>query len=576
MRFSPFNLAVLFILSILVSCGPKKPKIHQDFEVVMRIPSEPTGLNSIVNRDGMKGMILQYIMFQPLTIDPISLQMLPLVANDQPLVETQDDGSVKVTLSIRPEAKWDNGSQITAKDVAFSLKLCVLNGIQNAAIKSSFQNVSNFIFYPEDSLKYSIVFAKPYFLAPIIAGDMNLFPEYVYDSTHILAKYSVEDVLENGEAIANDSEVIAFAENFNSEIFQRTIVQGCGPYIFKEWQEGKRIILEKKANWWGDDLSDVSVLFKAFPTRIIFEVIKDEATAIQALKQGKIDGMATIDFKTFALTLKGDSLINKNFNFYSPNMLAFEYFGINSRRPYLDNLEMRRAIAYAIPTEHIIDNLLYGLGNKINTYISSVREVELNKMIPYNIFDIQKGNELLERNGWMDSDGDGKREKIINGKKVVLNFTFLVNAGNERREKTALLIKDQLAQIGVGMEIATLEMDAYINALMKGNFDFVLSGTLGSALETDPFQLWHSASAGGNFTGFGNSYTDSLISTFRNEMDPQKRIQISKTLQQEVYNYSSVIFINDMKERIVFSKKFKDLTVSEQRPGYWLGSVLPN
>lgn len=541
----------------------------------MRLPSEPSGLNSIVNRDGMKGLVLQYIMFQPLTIEPTSLQLFPLVAKDQPFIETLPDSSVKVTLHIRPEAKWDNGSAVTAKDVAFSLKLCVLRGIQNAAIKPSFQNVSQFIFYPEDSLKYTLVFSKPYFLAHVIAGDMNLFPQYVYDSLGVLNKYSVEDVLQNTDEITQDSSVADFAKAFNSEIFQRQIVQGCGPYVFKEWQAGKRIVLEKKKNWWGDNLQDLGVLFKAYPSRIVFEIIQEEATAIQAMKNGKIDGMSTIDFKTFAITLKKDPVVANLVNFYSPDMLAFEYFGINSKRTHLDDVELRRAIALAIPNQQIIDNLLYGLGGKVNTYISKVRKVELNNSIPYNSFNLNESQRKLESLGWFDVDGDGIREKMINGKKTPLKFVFLINAGNERREKTALLIKNQLQIVGVDAEIVTLEMGTYIETLMKNNFDFVLSGTVASALETDPFQLWHSASTGGNFTGFGSAYTDSLILHYRNEMDPLKRIEISKILQKEVYNYSSVIFINDMKERMVFSKKFKDLTISEQRPGYWLGTVLP-
>lgn len=576
-RLTQLSLFVLTLFSLSISsCNlNKKPKIKEDFEVVLRIPSEPSGLNSIVNRDGMKGLVLQYIMYQPLFIDFETLEISPLIAKKLPEIETHADGQVKVTMHLRPEAKWDNGQHVTSKDVAFSLKLCVLPGIQNAAIKPGFQDVIDFITYPDDSLKYSIVFSKPYFLAPIIAGDMNLYPEYVYDSLGLLRKYSISDIQTNLPALLEDKEIAAYAELFNSDLYSHKIVQGCGPYAFKEWQSGKRIVLERKKDWWGDEMNVDNCMFKAYPTRIVFEVIQEESTAIQALKQGKVDGMASIDYKTFALTLKNDSVITKNFDFFSPDMLAFEYLGLNSKRAKLHDTLTRKALAYGVSSDEIISTLMYGLANKVNTYISKVRIDEKNNLIPYNTFDISKGNEMLTQAGWIDGDGNGIREKVIDGKKTPLVLSLLINAGNERREKTALMLKENFGEMGVSIEIKTLEMGAYIETLMKNDFDIVLSGTLASAIETDPFQLWHTASKGGNFTGFGDAYSDSLIMRFRSEMNPAERIEISKKLQKRVSEYGSVIFLNDMKERIVFSKKFVGLTVSQQRPALWLGTVLP-
>ncbi len=561
---------------LYISCGSEKPKKELgDFEVVMRIPAEPTGLNSIVNRDAMKSIILPYIMYQPLSIDFEQLKLFPLLAHSLPEVETMADSSVKITLELRPEARWDNGSLITAEDVAFSLKLCLLPDIQNAAIKPGFQHLKSFITYPDAPQKYSLVFSKPYFLAPVLAGDFAIYPAYIYDTLSILKKFSIEQVISGDPLLQSDSALVQFSEAFNSALFTHQIVAGCGPYRLKEWQSGKRIILERKKNWWGDELEGSSVFFEAYPARIIFEIIKEESTAIQALKQKKIDGMASVDFKTFALTLAKDSALTAHYHFYSPEMLAFEYMGLNSRRPILQDLAVRRAILHAVSVEDIIATLMYGLGSRVHSYVSSARPEELNTALHNPKFDIAYAAQILDSAGWVDRNGDGIREKKTGNKETALRLQLLINSDNERREKTALMLQSNLREAGIDVSVKTLEMNAYVDALMRNDFDLVLTGIVSSAIETDPFQLWHSASKGGNFTGFGNTYSDSLIMAFRNEMSPHKRIEISKQIQAEIHAYHSVLFLNNMHERIVFSKKFKNLTLSKQRPGFWLGSVLP-
>jgi len=574
-RITRLPVLSLLLLLLLTACGAPKPKESAPgkFEVTMRLPAEPTGLNSIVNRDGMKGLVLQYIMFQPLTIDNESLNIFPMVAKNMPIVHTMPDSSVHVTLELRPEARWDNGTPVTVADVLFSLKLCILPGISNGAIKGGFADVEDVLLTPGNDYKYTVVFKRPYYLAPVIAGDMNLFPKYKYDPAGVLDAYTVKQIQQNDPKLLADSAVKRFAEAFNSEKYSREIVEGCGPYTLEKWEAGKRIVLRKKENWWGNAFTNNGSFFKAYPDKISFEIIKDENTAINALKAGSIDGMASVDFKTFTQTLQKDAALQQDYNFYTPDMLAFEYLGLNARRNLLKDRETRRALAYAVDADRIISTLMYGLGKRIKGHIMQNRPEEQSAQLLLNEFNLQKASARLDSLGWKDSNGNGIRDKMLNGRKTELKLSLLVNAGNERREKTALLIQDDMKKAGVDIKVETLEMGAYIEALTKGNFDLVLSGTVGSALETDPYQLWHTGSAGGNFTGFGNAYSDSLIMAFRVEMDPERRIQISKKLQEEIQWFASVIFLNDMKERIVFSKKFDDLTVSEQRPGFWLGSL---
>ena len=96
-------------------------------------------------------------------------------------------------------------------------------------------------------------------------------------------------------------------------------------------------------------------------------------------------------------------------------------------------------------------------------------------------------------------------------------------------------------------------------------------------IESDPYQLWHTESAKGatNFPGFGDSRSDSLIDGYRLETDVKKRQAILKDLQQMIHDQVPVVFLCTGKERIAIKKTLTNEVISDQRPGFWLGSLRP-
>ena len=97
-------------------------------------------------------------------------------------------------------------------------------------------------------------------------------------------------------------------------------------------------------------------------------------------------------------------------------------------------------------------------------------------------YDPEKARALLAEAGWTDSDGDGILDK--DGKPF--RFEIITNNGNEQRAKTATIIQRRLREIGVVVEVRTIEWAAFINDFVdKKNFDAVV---LGWSLDPDPDQ----------------------------------------------------------------------------------------
>jgi peptide/nickel transport system substrate-binding protein len=572
-RFSFF-----FWVLLLCSCGGSKvdeKTVKQDFGVVCRLPAEPASLNGIVSMDAAKTVILQYISPGIIAVDFLKKDWVPVIAEALPLSELLPDGRQKVTVKIREEAVWDDGSPVTAKDVEFTLKAIKIPAVNCPNSKGFFNQLEEVVLYPDEPKKYSLIYSKFFFIAATISADFNLFPKYVYDPENLTDSLSMDDLCKHPEKFEKDSKALKFAEAFNSEKFGREIVSGCGAYKLEKWETNKQIVLTRKKDWWGDKFVNESVLFQAYPSTITFEIIKDNNTALTSLKAGEIDVLAGIDFKAFTEDLPKSEKYTQNFTSYTPDFLGYQSIGINCKNKKFDDVKTRLAIAHLLDVDKMIDVIYYGLGRRTATFIHPDNEKFLNRDLkPYEL-NTDKSKALLAEAGWSDSDGNGVLDKKINGRKTELSIELLYNNTNPAREKIALMFQESAQKLQIKVDLKPVELSTMIDLLRQHNYEMYVGGFLSSVVETDPNQLWHSSSYtnGSNFSGFGSKESDDLIDRYRNEPDINKRAEMLKQLQKMVYDYVPVIYLISEKERIAISNKFKNVVVSSQRPGYWLGSL---
>lgn len=574
------SVAVFSAVLCLISCGPKKPADKprtSDFSVKVRMTPEPAGMNAVTVNDQNKTIILNYISYSPIAIDLKKLDWTPVLAKEMPVLESLPDGKQKVTIEIRDEAAWDNGQPITSEDVALSLKIAKLPTINQNSVRGYYRDVEDLVTYPDNPKKYSLIFAQPYMLSATIAGDMALFPKYVYDPQGALDKVTVKELYEKGDDYKADSAVVRFSETFASDKFNRETIVGAGPYEFVSWEPGARITIKRKKDWWGDKVKDGNHYFEAYPGTIVFEFIKDETAAVTALKSGEIDMMYSIDPMVFTQDLPKSEKFTAQYNTFTPELLGYESVGINMRKEPLTDVRTRRALAHLADVDRILGSVYYGLGQRINSYIPAVKKEWINdKLVPYD-YNPEKAKQLLAEAGWADSDGNGVLDKKVNGRKKEFKIDLLYNSGNVRREKIALLYAEDLQKAGIKAEIKALEIPVLVDRLKKHDFDIYIGGFIQSVIESDPYQLWHTESAKGatNFPGFGDSRSDSLIDGYRLETDVKKRQAILKDLQQMIHDQVPVVFLCTGKERIAIKKTLTNEVISDQRPGFWLGSLRP-
>lgn len=571
---SPWRVAIIPILIALFCIESCTNSLPVKNEVVIHALADPEMLNPCNSIDATSGYINSYLFQRLIDIDYRNpSELIPVLAENRPVIEKTAEGKMTLTFRIRNEAKWDNGSPITAKDVEFSIKTIINPLVNNPHAKPLFTFMNDFIFYPDDAQKFSIISNNTHFLAEATFTDIHVLPQYLYDPKGNMEKFTVKALSENQESLKSDPLIKEFADDFNSEKRMRdpNFIGGSGAYKFSEWKTNERLILTKKENWWGDTLQKVNCYFEAFPDKLIFQTIKDQTSALVSLKAGNLDVMHGIKSKDFAELPRSEKFI-KNFNAHTPMEYSYVYIGLNVQSPLLTDKLTRQALAQVVNVEEIISTVKYGEAERIIGPIHPTKKKAYNAALQPYPYDLEKAKRLLEKSGWKNTNGDETLDKMIDGKRTEFVVDFLVNAGNDERKAIALMFKEQAKKVGITVNVLVLDWAVFLEKCGKHEFDIIIGKWVSGPTPDDLKQTFHteaSKEGGSNFSGFSNTEADALMDSIRIEIDEEKRNKIYTRIQEILHDELPMIFLYTPTDHIAISKKFDNAYSSVIRPGYW-------
>lgn len=575
--------ASLALAALFASCGGNgkkangvKSKRAGINEVIIHISADPDKLNSITSTAANASEIERNI-FASLLDNQLDspFAIIPGLAKARPTIEEINEGELKgglkITYELRDEAKWDNGSPVTVDDILFTLKAIKNPKVDCEHLRSYYDFIQDVVTYPDNNKKFTFLCKGKYFQSEVWSA-ITPFPEYVYDPEKIMRKfdYKIFNNPKEVEKLKGNPDIIRFAEQFNSEKFAREPegVSGAGPYALEKWITGQRVILKKKQNYWGEKFVNENPEFYNLPDKLIFEIINDQSAALAAVKGENIDVASSFKAKDF-IELEKDEKLTAKYRLEKPNQLLYSYLGLNMRDPKTSDVRVRRALAHLIDIDQIIEKISYGMATRVVGPTSPQRPYYNSdlKLIP---FDIAEGNRLLDQAGWKDTDGDGIRDKMINGKKIKLSLTFKIPSGNETAERILLLYQENCKKAGVEIAIAAKEWTVFLDEIKAHNFDAYLGQWISHPLSDDPKQIWHTSSynGGSNYVGFGDQKSDEVIDKLRYELDENKRNELYKEFQRLVYEAQPYIFMSSPLNRVAIHKRFSNGRARVCRPGY--------
>jgi len=183
-----------------------------------------------------------------------------------------------------------------------------------------------------------------------------------------------------------------------------------------------------------------------------------------------------------------------------------------------------------------------------------------NKAIEPYPYDQKSASKLLEKAGWEDTNGN----HILDKDEREFEFVLLIVEGDDVAEACALVIQQQLLDIGIRMKAKPLPFPTmYENFLFARKFD----ASILSIISDDPernYMWWHSSQIGQGFNVFSykNRKVDELLDKGRTTLDREERRRVYHQLQREIYDDPPGVFLFWRDYLIGIHKRFRGVRLS--------------
>ena len=422
-------------------------------------------------------------------------------------IPSTDNGGISadgttLTMHLRDGLVWSDGEPLTSADFKFTWQMIIdpKNTVSSAYPYDNIDNIET-----PDEKTVVVQFAKPF--APWIILWRGILPEHILKPV-----YDSEGTIDNAEW------------NLKPTV-------GYGPYVFAEWESGSFARFVRNDNYWGD---------KPKIDEIFFRFVPDDASQIAALVAG--DG----DLGTFIAYSDVPKLKDAGVNIMvEPSGYNEGWFFLVNKdigNPALVDVNVRKALAMSVDREAINRDLLLGLTKVPASFWDSLPYYNNPPLTNYP-YDPEAAKKLLDEAGWVDSNGDGVRDK--NGVDLALTYGTTVR---EIRQDTQAVVQQQLAQVGIKVDIQSYDSDLYFSGYgegpaASGKLDIMEWSDGPSGFPDPDIYYWLCSEipsadypAGGNWFFLCDEELDSLIQLQSTQVDAAARQKTISQINQIFYD----------------------------------------
>lgn len=264
---------------------------------------------------------------------------------------------------------------------------------------------------------------------------------------------------------------------------------GSGPFKFVQWDKGQQLIVERNDDYYGQR--------PAF-ARLVF-VFSDEDASLAAAQAGQVE-MAAVPSSLATTTVPGMTLVpvtsvdNRGVMFpYVPDTGRKTEKGYPIGNDVTSDRAIRQAVNHVVDRQALVDGVLEGFGSPASGPVDGLPWYEPRSSIKDN--DAARARSLLDAAGWVDSNGDGVRER----KGVDAAFTLIYPAADSLRQALALAVADMVKPVGIRVTTKGASWDV-IDTRMHA--DAVMFG-FGSHDPIEMYNLYSSDQAGVDYRNPG-------------------------------------------------------------------------
>ncbi|NMB45697.1 MAG: hypothetical protein GX998_04720 [Firmicutes bacterium] len=490
---------LLFVGANVVSAA----NAHPEGQIVL-VGTDIETLNPMLSESIYESVVLNGIFSQLIRMDEKG-NLIPDLAVEVPTVDNggiSPDGKV-FTFHLRKDAKWHDGKPVTAKDVVFTWEM-IMHAPQVVS-QDGFSDIERM----ETPNDYTVVMhlkeQRAAWLLNWAAISGAIIPAHAWKG-------------------------VDPTEFTKAHLLSRQPI-GSGPFRLVEWKPGSHVILEANKEYYGEG---------PYLAKFIYRAVSDSNTQLTMLKTGEAD---------IAMNLVGDQYPQvqaiKRLQVSLDPGSAYTHMTFNLDKPLFKDKRVRQALNYALPRQLIVEKVLKGVGMAATTSTAPILWAYDDTLEPYP-FDLEKAKNLLTDAGWVDTDGDGIRDK--NGKPLA--FSLSTSAGAKERAQIAQIAKQFWKEIGVDLEIKLVEATMLFGDILENRkFDMIMFGWATPA-DPDEFTLYHSSQIptpknkmlGQNYAGYVNSKVDELLEEGKSLLEQEERLPVYRQIQKIIYDELPMLY----------------------------------
>ncbi|WP_028782129.1 peptide ABC transporter substrate-binding protein [Thalassobacillus devorans] len=486
-------------------------------EIVVNAMSEPPDLDPAMATDTTSGWIIDHTFEGLYTKDQDGKPVLGAASD----VQVSDDKKT-YTFTIREDAKWSDGSPVTAQDFEYAWKR-VLNPETGSAF-------AFYMYYIKGAEAYNKGKGSVEDVGVTAKDDKTLEVEfqspigYVDELLTMWTFYPVKK-----ELVKSNGQWAAKPDTYVSN----------GPFKLTKWNHDSEVVIKRNDNYWNKDVVNLK--------KVTYKMVNDATTYYQMFKSGELDLIQTLP--TDVIAQEKDSEEYKVTPYFGTYMYMF-----NVEKEPFTNKKIRKAFNLAIDRELITKNVTKAGEKPAYSFVPPGVETpegdfQKNAEDYYVKKDVEKAKQLLK---------EGMKEE---GWETLPEVTLLYNT-SENHKRVAEVVQEMYKQnLGVDINLSNQEWKTYLDTTKQGNFQMARMGWIGIFVDPVVILDYYLGNSPNNRTNWINEEYDNLIKQAKVEQDPAKRYELlhqaESVLMEDlpftpIYHYTNNYLTDQSYEGIVY------------------------
>lgn len=475
---------------------------------------EPVTVNPV--KRGPRPLVEAYVFYHVYDALLTSSDIDPLAPSVATYIDVSDD-NLSYTFGIRSGILWHDQNPLTSEDVKFTFDY-----FSQKRASRAWQNLQNvdYIECPdEETITFHLKKVYSTFLSDVAQGVI-IIPKHVWEH--------VDD----------------------PEAFDNQPLIGSGPFVFREWMRGEKMVLESYKQYF-KGRPYIDTVEYVFYNRIE-EIIAD-------MKEEKIDYIGTSIPPSHVSQLENVDFIEleKTFN------LSFMFLGFNcSQKSALADSSFRKAVAHTVDRRKIINEFMHKCAYTMSSPISPILVQWRHPTLKAHPYDLGKAQKILFDAGYEDRNGDNLLEAPSSFGGEPLAFTLLIPANSPALMQVGEMIRHNLGSLGIHITVQYIPHQQLLDRIFHTeDFDMFILGWTPDGHPRFLFPFFYSQSQL-NLTRFKNTEMDVTLENIRAELSFENRQKAVFKVQELCHELVPIIplfspyYINAYSRRFGGWKKY--------------------